>query len=141
MIVATDRGTNDPQAAPQMPPRLARSVPPRLGSGRGDLPDDIAYAVVFIPEREVCVARGVTRRRDDRGFVLFEYLVQRHVERKAWLGRAPRRHTGEVTPAEHTPRLQELRRRMGALPAAQPQRSPARSLGAMQRRNVQLLQT
>jgi hypothetical protein len=131
MIVAANGGTYDPQATSQIHTRVARTVPSCLGSGRRDLPDDTAYTVVRIPERDVGVARGVAGRCDGRGFVLFEELVQRDVDRKARLDRAPRPQIRKVTAAEHPPRLQELRRRMGPFPAAQPQRPPARSLGPM----------
>jgi hypothetical protein len=70
---------------PQIHPRVTRAVPPRLGSGRGDLPDDTAYTVARIPERDVSVGRGIAGRRGRRGLVLFEGLVQRDVERSARL--------------------------------------------------------
>src|SRR4051812_14877518 len=141
MIAATDGGTYDAQATPHIHPRGSRSVPPRLGSGRGGLPDDIAYTVVRIRDHEVGLARGVAGPRSRRGFVLFEDVVQRDMERTPRLDRAPRPQTCEITATHHRPRLQELRRRMGPFPAAQSQRPPARSLGAVQRRHLQLLQT
>src|SRR5258708_6585304 len=50
--------SDDRQSAPQLNPRGPRAVPPRLGGGRGDLPDDTTQTVARIPEREVVECSG-----------------------------------------------------------------------------------